>query len=111
MPRPPRTPGRHTGLLALNGVLIVALGAVTLLPASEAGAQRSTAPGADIRRARGDYTMVSGQFQGLAESGIYIIDAANQELVAVRWDRSRRNLAPIGFRDLSFDARGAGGGR
>ena len=84
---------RTAGLVALNIVLLGALALVTIAPS--ASAQRD--------RARGDYTMVSGRIQGSVESAIYIVDANNLELVAVRWDRSRRNLAPIGYRSLAQD--------
>ena len=96
---------RHSGLLALNAGLLLALGAVTLAPMAEA--QR----GSTTQRARGDYTMVAGRVIGVPESAIYIIDSTNQELVGVRWDRSRRSLQPIGFRDVQLDARGGRGGR
>ncbi|TVQ29956.1 MAG: hypothetical protein EA376_14330 [Phycisphaeraceae bacterium] len=99
-----KTSRRHTGLLALNAGLLLALGAVTLAPIAEA--QRGA-----TQRARGDYTMVAGRVVGVPESAIYIIDSTNQELVGVRWDRSRRMLQPIGFRDIQLDARGGGGAR
>ncbi len=95
----------HGALLALNALLLAALAATTFAPVADA--QRTTAP----RRARGEYSMVSGQVQGLAEAAIYIIDSNNAELVAVRWDRSRRTLAPLGFRDLAADGRNRGGSR
>ncbi|TVQ64961.1 MAG: hypothetical protein EA379_00540 [Phycisphaerales bacterium] len=90
---------RNTGLVAINLVLLCVLALVTIAPG--ASAQRD--------RVRGDYTMVSGRIQGSVESAIYIVDATNLELVAVRWDRSRRNLAPVGFRSLSTDFDRVGG--
>lgn len=95
---------RHAGLLALNGALLGVLALVTLAPG--ASAQR------EARRARGEYTMVAGKVQGLTAAAIYIVDSNNAELLAVRWDQSRKTLAPMGFRDLSMDAKAApGGGR
>lgn len=95
---------RHTGLLALNGVLLGALALVSFAPGADA--QR------EARRARGEYTMVAGKVQGLTAAAIYVVDSNNAELLAVRWDQSRKTLAPMGFRDLNVDAKGApGGGR
>ena len=97
---------RHSRLVALNGALLGALALVTFTPS--APAQRGGAP-RETHRARGEYTMVGGRVLGLAESAIYIIDSANSELLAVRWDRSRQNLAPLGFRDLTLDAKAPAG--
>lgn len=94
---------RTVGLLALNGALIAALTVVTFAPIAEG--QRTP------RRARGDYTMVAGQVQGMSEAAIYIIDSNNAELVAVRWDQSRKQLQPVGYRNFDADARSAGGSR
>lgn len=89
-------------LIALNLVMLAALAAVTLAPAA----------GAQAGRARGDYTMVAGQIQGREEAAIYIVDATNQELVALSWDRTAGGLTPLGHRNLAQDAsRPAGGGR
>lgn len=89
-------------LIALNVLLLAVLAAVSLAPA--AGAQGA--------RARGSYTMVGGQIQGREEAAIYIIDATNQELVALSWDRGRNGLTPLGYRNIADDARRpVGGGR
>lgn len=84
-------------LIALNAALVCALAVVTLAPAAEA--QRGG-------RGRGEYTMVSGRMQGTPEAAIYIIDANNLELVAVKWNRSRKQLDGVGFRDLAADQQG-----
>ena len=52
--------------------------------------------------------MVSGRVQGISESAVYIVDRSNQEMVVLRWDRSRKMLRGIGFRDLAEDSRRAG---
>jgi len=63
-------------------------------------------------RARGNYTMVSGRVQGNNTHALYIVDASNQELVAVRWDIGRNGLVPIGYRSLAADNKSVrGGGR
>lgn len=80
-------------LIALNATLLVVLGIVSIAQAQ---------PGA---RARGNYAMVGGEFLGGGGgNAVYILDAANQELIAVKWDDSRKVLDGIGYRDLSKDA-------
>lgn len=94
----------YKGLIALNAVLLAALMTITLAVPADAE-QRA-------RRSRGEYTMVAGRVQGVTESAIYVIDAANQEMLALRWNRSNKSLSAIGFRDLAADARRAtSGGR
>jgi hypothetical protein len=72
-------------------------------------------PGADAQRAdraRAEYTMVAGRVQGATEQILYLLDGANQEVAAVRWDRGNDQLTPIGYQDLRADAaRGEGAGR
>jgi hypothetical protein len=48
--------------------------------------------------------MVSGKFQGSTTAAVYIIDAANQEIVAMGWDRNTTRLSTIGYRSLTDDA-------
>ena len=48
--------------------------------------------------------MVAGQAQGISESVIYIVDSTNQEILAMRWDRSRKALSGIGYRNMSVDS-------
>lgn len=86
------------GLLMLNAVLVVCLALVTF--SSSVTAQQQAA-----QRAPGDYTMVDGEVQGQTAAAIYIVDATNQEVVAVFWDQSRHRLQPIGYRDLAADAK------
>lgn len=88
----------YGGLLALNAVLLAALGFVAFAPGAAGQSSAS-------RRPRGEYTMVGGLVQGFSESAIYVIDSTNQELIALRWDRSAKSLKGIGFRDLAADAR------
>ena len=58
-------------------------------------------------RPRGDYAMLAGQILGSEEDGLYIIDSANQEMACLQFDRTRRAMRFIGFRDLAADARAA----
>lgn len=85
-------------LIALNAGLLVVLGIVSIAQAQ---------PGA---RARGNYAMVGGEYLGGGgANAVYILDAANQELIAVKWDESRKVLDGIGYRDLNKDAQQRGG--
>jgi len=91
-------------LAALNATLLGGVVLVCLAP--PAG---HAAPQPD--RARGIYTMVSGRIQGSNTHGLYLLDAANQELVALRWDIGRNGLVPIGYRNLVADAKATKGAR
>jgi hypothetical protein len=82
-------------LLALNLALVALLALVVL--ASDAGAQNRS-------RSRGDYAMVGANAIGGSEQALWVVDAANQELIVVRWDRGRKALKSLGFRDLNADA-------
>jgi hypothetical protein len=89
---------RATKLILLNGVLLAALGAVSVWPAvSNAFPQ----PG----RARGDYTMVSGKPNAGNNNVVYIIDAANQEMVVLRYDSTNRRYTPQSYRSLDTDSK------
>ncbi len=89
----------YSGLIALNIALLVALAFVTF--SSGATAQDEAA------RSRGEYTMVAGRIQGSAEDAIYIIDSSNQEMLALRWDNSRKRLDGLDY--ASFRRQGGGG--
>lgn len=93
-------------LIGLNLALLAVLGVVTIVTSLDAGAQPGAAgPGAAApARTRGDYTVVSGRYQGGTSNAVYILDAANQELMALSWDRSRNELEVIGHRRLADDA-------
>lgn len=100
---------RHRSLIALNMVLLGLLALITLAPG--AGAQPGgaggaggggTAPG-QRPRAHGQYGVVAGRFQGGVEAAMYIVDSANEELLALRWDRSRKAISVLGYRDMAQD--------
>jgi hypothetical protein len=63
----------------------------------------------DTARARGDYTMVSGRTNQGGPSVVYIVDSSNQELVALRWDQTKKVMGGVGYRNLAADSRGAKG--
>lgn len=82
-------------LVVLNVALALVLAAVSLAPRAEA--QRGGG------RGRGDYTMVAGRIQGGSSHAIYVVDSANQEMIALRWSDSTKGLEGIGYRDLRAD--------
>ena len=82
------------GLLALNGLLLLVLAAVTFTPS--ATAQQS--------RFRGNYTMVSGRAQGSTSYMLYIVNQTSRELVAIRYDTPKRVIEGMGYADLVKDA-------
>ena len=81
------------GLLALNAALLGLLSIVTLSPSVKAQI-----------RGRGTYTMVAGRANGTESSAVYIVDAANQELMIIAYDRNTKLLDGIGYRNLAVDA-------
>lgn len=92
---------KRSGLLALNAGLLIVAGGLAIDSAVFAQ------PGvAGPTRAPGDYALVGGSIPGANSNAVYVLDAANRELVAVRWDPSTRGLVGIGFRDLASDATG-----
>jgi hypothetical protein len=88
------TVGRLGGLIALNGVLLVLLGVVTLGRSADAQPM-----------SRGEYTMIAGRAQGAAAGIVYVVDTANLELIALTYDPNSKDLEGIGYRNLAADAR------
>jgi hypothetical protein len=101
-PIPVQTAARSRGLVALNVALLLVFAAVTLAPATRA--QRGTPALAGPARARGEYTMVSGKVTGGSTHAVYLVDANNQELLAMMWSQTNKGLEVIGYRDLHADA-------
>lgn len=97
-PPPKPTPSTRRNLIALNAVLLLALGAVTLAPSATAQNRD-----AGLIRARGEYTVVGGEVNGATSNAIYVIDATNREMVGLLWDDSRRQIKGMGYRDLAMD--------
>lgn len=99
---------QYRGLITLNASL---LGVLALAVIAGAGTQSGNQPDGS-RRGRGIYTMVGGSYTGGSSNAIYIVDAQNQEMVALSWSDSKKVLLPLGYRDLAADARQlATGGR
>jgi hypothetical protein len=92
---------RRSGLVALNLVLLGTLGVVALVP--DAGAQSGRGDFQNMR-VRGDYALVGGETLGETASTVYVLDSANRELVALRWNDGTKSLEGVGFRDLVRDA-------
>lgn len=91
---PRRSPASNMrGLLLLNGLLLVVLLAVTFGGSAEAQS-----------RIRGEYTMVAGGANGSQSSVVYIVDVANQELMAITYNQNTKQLAGVGYRNLAYDA-------
>jgi len=82
------------GLLALNGVALGLLAAITFSPAADA----------QFNRVRGDYTMVSGRSQGSLPYLVYIANESSREIVAVRYNVQQNNFEGMGYADLAKDA-------
>jgi hypothetical protein len=83
-------------LVALNLVLLGVLAFGSLGPTANAQNVQST-------RAGGRYGMVSGIVQNLYPGAVYIVDEANQEIVAVSYNETIREFRGIGYRDLKSD--------
>ena len=96
----PKRRGRLFALLAVNASMLVGLGVVTFAP--DAHAQS---------RGRGAYTMIAGGANGSSSSVVYIVDTANDELIAVRYDANARQLNGVGYRNLMQDLMNASSGQ
>ena len=83
-----------TVLLLVVGAILL-LGVVVLQPQAEAQNANS--------RKRGEYTLVSGDQNVGNSNAIFIVDAANQELVVLDWD-NQTGLVGLGYRDLNQDS-------
>ena len=90
--------GSIRGLVALNALLLGALAFVTFAP---------SVTGQPSGRQRGDYTMVSGGVNGIDSDAIYIVDSVNQEMIAITYDQTTRNIEGIGYVNLAADAKEA----
>lgn len=84
------------GLLALNGLLLGLLAAISFSP----GASAQAAP-------RGKYTMVAGGAKGSASDVVYIADVVHRELIALGYEPNQRQLIGVGYRNLAADSQSA----
>ncbi len=114
--RSPR--GRRWALVGLNlalaGVLAGLMFGHARADATFVSAAAAQGPASGVGgggRSRGQYLMVSGRLNGQSVNAIYVLDSANQEMIALRWERSQNALISLGYRPLAEDIRAGGGGR
>jgi hypothetical protein len=98
-----RSSGRARTLIALNLVLVAGV-FWSSVDGGAASAQTRGAAG-QAARARGEYTMVAGKLNQGGPAGVYVIDATNQEIVALQWDQTKNSLIGVGYRDLKSDSK------
>ena len=79
--------------LVVNAIGLALLAAVTFAPT--AGAQY---------RARGSYTMAAGRANGADSGVVYVVDTANQELIAVTYNPNTKVIDGVGYRNIAADA-------
>ena len=90
------------GLIALNAVLLAGVAFLAWGPL--AGAQPGQ-PGEVAARGRGEYTMVAGKTMSGGAAAVYVVDSANQEIVALRWDQGKQQMIGLGYTNLQRDGR------
>lgn len=91
-----RTHAALAGAIVLN----VVLGFVVATKYWPTRAHAQAASG----RARGEYTMTTGKSNVGGPDVICVLDAANQEMLFLRWDQSKQQLMAQGYRSLTHDA-------
>ncbi|MCC6951241.1 MAG: hypothetical protein IT433_07310 [Phycisphaerales bacterium] len=94
------TVSNRPGLIILNLALASTL--IVLAVASRADGQNASGPPA---RARGEYTLVAGKSNSGGSDVVYVVDASNQEIVALKWDQSRQAMTAVGYRSMGADQR------
>ena len=99
--RPVHRGGKLRGLLAINAALLMVMAIVTFAPSA----------GAQAGRARGEYLMVSGYINGSEPQVVFIVDAINQQMVAVRYRQDLKVLEGVSARNLRTDASDIAGGQ
>lgn len=93
-------------LVAVNMALLAALALASMTRGQPAAGNQ-----AQPQRGRGQYVAVPAKVQGLSTGVMYIADTANEELVALRWDKGAGTFEVVGFRDLVNDVAAGGKGR
>lgn len=86
---------------SLSGIAKLNLGlaaGLVLAIVGYAGAQSS-----ETRRVGGQYICVGGATSGGYTNVIYVLDTANREVVALRWNDGTKQLDGVGYRDLVDD--------
>lgn len=90
-------------LAVLAGLVLISLPSPSIGQSGVGGGVGGGGGGGE--RPRGDYAVISGRTQGATTSTLYVLDAANQQLAALQWNRTSNRLEPIGFRSLADDGR------
>ena len=81
------------GLIVLNAALLLVLAAITF--SSDLFAQSVS---------RGEYICVSGNIQGSNIPVTWILNQSTQELVAMSYDKQKRQFTGLGYRNITTDA-------
>jgi len=84
-------------LLAVNVVLLSALFIFQLESPARGGAVDP--------RPRGSYLMVTSTMEAGNSEVLYLIDDANREMVALRWDQVSQAFIGLGYRDIDRDTK------
>ena len=90
------------GLVVLNLALLFAFGTLTF---SQRAHAQNRADSTTANRVPGDYSVVGGSPLGGVTSTIYVLDSANREMIALKWNDSTKQLEGIGYRDLDMDTK------
>jgi hypothetical protein len=80
---------------------LVALNLVLLAVLAFSGLARPAT--AQTARAGGRYSIVSGVVQNVYPGVVYIVDEANQEVVAVSYNEPDKQFRGVGYRDMKSD--------
>lgn len=91
-----RTHAALAGAIVLN-IVLGSIVAAKYWP-THARAQAGSA------RARGEYTMTTGKSNVGGPDVVCVLDAANQEMLFLRWDQGKQQLMAQGYRSLTQDA-------
>jgi hypothetical protein len=84
-------------LVALNGILLLALLLAVTLPGPSAEAQR-------VRRGRGEYVMVAGKATGREDQqAVYILELKSYRMAAVMFDSRNNRFDVLAGRNISND--------
>jgi hypothetical protein len=86
---------------SLRGIIVLNMGLLILLAIVTFSGTSAKAQG----RGRGDYAMVAGGAKGTDSSVVYIVDQANQEMIAVTYNQTNKQLDGLTYRNLANDAR------
>ncbi len=90
-------------LVVVNAVLVLLLVVATLGGRTKAGEKPQPVNKPPVR-ARGEYTLLAPKSPSGNSGALLIVDSRNEEMAVLEWDKTRRQLTVMGYRDLSTDA-------